>query len=587
MTNKEMNVAIYSEMLKAAQEVLNAGTLREVEKNAFTLSELDNMTNGKRRHFDCEDWGKEYAVAVGALSCKFPAHLAFGLANKFARLAGVKAATLTKETKAEQKGVFVCDFQIEIPTTAKELAAFAEKNNNRGLGFVMIDAERGKLAASDGCKLKVIDAPCFDFGGKVVNGFISPAVIKNFAAGVYFVEIRDDYGTTVTNIKGCNNNVYTSRNMRVFPKYTSVYPRVNKENGFITIATPKAFAKAINKKRGENVTLCVNEGESMASLENGGNIQSFTLTSPAKFSARLTFVGATLKTVCGTSWNGKIWFAQVVINFVIITDCDNAEITLCISNKDEKDFINIENYETPAMERNAADVSDKETAETETTETVTATIVPASHYSNFAAFPANVNNVTATEETTAETDIKELPAPPAEIVVNFAELGISEPTETQETEREETPTAAGTVGTVETPAPTKKRPHTSRKGGKCPIKTVSGNPLRSDYTFYEIECLKLFADKCQWAKVGHTLQLKGKEYHTVICNDGGRITLRRESNGKILDAYRTTPITETAPTEKPKTGFKRFAARFLASVRRGLRVAAAVLPSLAGLIITK
>lgn len=524
MNEKEKNFAIYSKMLENAQDTFN--NHGECEVGTYTVNDLL-----KRNMFQYDEFANTvfYRIEVGGFSCQYSAMSAFELCAKFARLAGVKTPTFTKEEDATP----VCTFTMDVPKEAKFLANFVETNKDwrPQLCNVFVDVSNSTMCASDGHVLKSMHVGVSNLVGEISSSdfvCIAPKDIKkiNGRCEVRVFKNGDYITTEVTDAKGVKY-VFKDTNRR-YPNYAGVYPRLNYEQGYIkfTASEAKRFAKWLEKSD-DTVCLEVLSDKVRVSrhLEYGvfQETANFALETQGEFCAMvITFLSRQLKKVCESAWDGGVWFTGRLSAAVF--DCTNSDVTLLMPNTCDYVYSHkeIRELNINALERNA--VLSEEKAETDKLSIPTEKA-------------ATIEKKAAKTEISVPKHDKKKEELTAKIEAIAEQYGIS-------TETAWNMYNAGALNMA------KPRKATPRKRSAT-IKTVSGVPLRDEFTFFEVNALKYAV-----AAISHldgTFAFAfGADEFSILQRGEDRLTLRRESNGKILEVIVPPDCMAEADKEKTK-----------------------------------
>jgi len=351
MTDKEKNLAIFNEMLKNAQEQFER---ENYEVGTYTIQQL---ASGRLNHKEYVE--RTYRIEVDTFSCEYTERTAYQLLQQFARLAGVKCPTLTKESEETP----ICTFTMDVPKEANYLTNFLDtKNINKVLRNVFVDVFNETLCASDGHVLKTMHVEISDMEGELKSGSYVAITAKDIKKICGRCEVAvykdyDDITTEITDAKGVKY-VFKDSNRR-YPDYFSVYPKVSKK-GYVKFTKDEAkrFAKWL-RKSDEEVGIVINGMELKATRE--GNATTFALESNGAGCAMETaFKSRSLKTVCESGWDGGIWFTGSYQ--AALFDCDKADVTLIMPYKSDNiqhPTDAIEERNIPALERNAVLSKDK------------------------------------------------------------------------------------------------------------------------------------------------------------------------------------------------------------------------------------
>lgn len=331
MTEKKMNIAIFNEMLKNAQDAFeNYGSC---EVGTYTIADLQNW---KKFQFNNGANTKFYHIEVGTFCCQYSARDAFKLCQKFAKLAKTKTPVFTKENSGEA----ACTFTMVVPKGAKYLANFVSHDDYvpKATDNVFLDVKNSTLCASDGHLLKTIHIEISSLIGEISNSdyvCISPKDIKRISGHCKVSVYKDEYDITtkITDESGANY-IFKSGNKK-YPNYMGIYPKVSRENGYIkfTKSEAKRFTKWLEKS---DDTVCLEtSGSTLKVLRHFENdvfreATTFELEYIGHCDMLITFVSKQLKKVCESSWDGGIWFTSC--KNMAVFDCDNTDVTLLMPN---------------------------------------------------------------------------------------------------------------------------------------------------------------------------------------------------------------------------------------------------------------
>jgi len=341
MTDKEKNLAIFNEMLKNAQEQF------ENEKYEVGTYTIQQLASGRLNHKEYVK--RTYRIEVDTFSCEYTERSVYQLLQQFARLAGVKCPTFTKESEETP----VCTFTMDVPKEAKHLANFVatdyyNKEVRPMLCNIFVDVANETLCASDGHLLKTMHVEISNLQGEIKSRsyvLITAKDIKKIC-GRCEVAVCKDYDDITTEITDAKGVKYTFKDSnRRYPDYFSVYPKVSKK-GYVKLAKDEAkhFAKWL-RKSDEEVEIVIGGMELKATRE--GNATTFALESnDAQCEMETAFKSRSLKTVCESGWDGGIWFTGSYQ--AALFDCDKADVTLIMPN----DSYNIQHPTDAIEERN-------------------------------------------------------------------------------------------------------------------------------------------------------------------------------------------------------------------------------------------
>jgi len=480
MTDKEKNLAIFNEMLKNAQEQFNAECYNV---GSYTIQQLAGGKLGHKEYVE-----RKYRIEVDTFSCEYTERSAYQLLQQFARLAGVKCPTFTKESEETP----ICTFTMDVPKEAKHLANFLDtKNINESLHNVFVDVANETLCATDAHLLKTMHVEISDMKGELKSGSYVAITAKDIKkiCGRCEVAVYKDYDDITTEITDAKGVKYTFKDSnRRYPNYFRVYPKVSKK-GYVKLTKDEAkrFAKWL-RKSDEEVGIVIDGVELKATRE--GNATTFALENNEVGCAMETaFKSRSLKTVCESGWDGGIWFTGSYQ--AALFDCDKADVTLIMPN----DSYNIQ-HPTDAIEE---------------------------------------RNIPALERKTVLANEK------AEEDKSLA------PTEkTAEIKKE-----AAKTESVAPVAKSEKKQRTS----KYAIRTTDGRQLREAFTFFEVNALKYAVAELPKEIAGTPKFTFGADTFTVLLSDDDRLTLRRESNGKLLEVLKGKTAAPRRPSAERMEAF--------------------------------
>lgn len=326
MTEKGINKAIFEKMLENAKDVFN--NYGKCEVGTYTLAKLQQ--NGVFR-YENNAHNKVYNIKVENFQCSCRATWAFYLCARFARLAGKKVPVFTK-TEAVKP---LCTFTIVVPKEAKYLANFVSKNDNQNLNRIFLDVNNSALCASDGHSMKTMRVEITSLVGEIPAtdcAYISSKDINKISGRCEVSIYKEGYNitTAITDVNGIKYVLKESN--RKYPNYTSIYPKLSREYGYIKFAKDEAkrFTKWLEKSE-DTVCLevCADTIKASRHLECGvfHETATFKLESKGQYCAMIIpFKSRELKKVCESAWDGGVWFTAW--NNMAVFDCENTDITL-------------------------------------------------------------------------------------------------------------------------------------------------------------------------------------------------------------------------------------------------------------------
>ena len=392
MDNKELNMAIYSQMAEVAKSVFemlqneNQGIL----PGNYTASEIEKQfeVSGKmkecRRHVDngrflnevqrdeyykeleCLGyWGESVSFGYGEFRCSIIRCSIFAKMAQWESMARIPAKNKVIFTKEEEtEAIGSCT--LVIPKESKILAEYASKDYIRpNLCSVLVDVENGNAVASDTHVLGIYGVEISDIDGQISKCWIDPKTWKKIAGKRVRIEIIKD--VKIAKIITEKNEIFQCEQFSNFPDYFRVLPSVSKE-GFFQVADTKKireFAKSLLKKSQPVIRITLPAYSSKGTMEWEDSIDEtakrieFEVCGTSKINIRFG-IGARQLYQVADDWNGVVWYSSSARP--LIFDNDNGKCTVSmpmniINEKDEFAADEIKNCNVPALRRKEYEIA--------------------------------------------------------------------------------------------------------------------------------------------------------------------------------------------------------------------------------------
>jgi hypothetical protein len=252
MTDKELNTAILNELYKIADEVW--ASMKKDVVGSFTAREINSKHLYRDMYFSTN---QSHHVEVDNFRCAFQTNQIFDLVAKFELLAGV--GNKRHLFVAESKGKVEASVTFAVTKELGDLCDFTDAQRlNPAYSFIIIDAERKCLVATNGCSMKVCPVTFYKKKGDTSDMRILAADFKKMCAKM---KGKNVYQMTATKERTdydiCTNIMFegiaaSSKHECFLVKWHSVFAERSSELCF-NVQNWKAVSKLAKMSKYENL----------------------------------------------------------------------------------------------------------------------------------------------------------------------------------------------------------------------------------------------------------------------------------------------------------------------------------------------
>lgn len=260
MTDKELNTAILNELYKIADEVW--ATMKKHVVGSFTAREINSKHLYRDMYFSTN---QSHHVEVDNFRCAFKTSQIFDLVAKFESLAGV--GSKRHLFVAESKGKVEASVTFAVTKELEELCDFTDAQRlNPAYSFIIIDAERKCLVATNGCSMKVCPVTFYKKKGDTSDMRILAADFKKMCAKMKGKNVYQMTATKeCTDYDICTNIMFegiaaSSKHECFLVKWHSVFAARSSELCF-NVQNWKAVSKLAKMSKYENIMVCGKRGD--------------------------------------------------------------------------------------------------------------------------------------------------------------------------------------------------------------------------------------------------------------------------------------------------------------------------------------
>lgn len=268
MTDKELNTAILNELYKIADEVW--ASMKKDVVGSFTAREINSKHLYRDMYFSTN---QSHHVEVDNFRCAFKTSQIFDLVAKFESLAGV--GNKRHLFVAESKGKVEASVTFAVTKELEELCDFTDAQRlNPAYSFIIIDAERKCLIATNGCSMKVCPVTFYKKKGDTSDMRILAADFKKMCVKM---KGKNVYQMTATKERTdydiCTNIMFegiaaSSKHECFLVKWHSVFAERSSEL-CVNISNWKTIHQLAKMGKGEDIVVCGKRGDRTIQFKAG------------------------------------------------------------------------------------------------------------------------------------------------------------------------------------------------------------------------------------------------------------------------------------------------------------------------------
>jgi len=435
---------------------------------------------------------RTYRIEVDTFSCEYTERTAYQLLQQFARLAGVKCPPFTKESEETP----ICTFTMDVPKEAKHLANFvATDNYNKEvhpmLCNIFVDVFNETLCASNGHLLKTMHVEISDMKGEIKSRSYVAITAKDIKKICGRCEVA-----VYKDYDGIITEITDAKGVKyVFKDSNRRYP------DYFSVypkVSKKGYVKLTKDEAKRFAKWLRKSDEEVGIVINGMELKATREGNATTFALESNDAQCEMETAFKSRSLKTVcesgWDGGIWFTGSLqaaLFDCDKADVTLIMPNYS----YNMQHLTDAIEERNIPALERKA--------------------------------VLANEK--AEEDKSLAPTEKA-----------------AEIEKE-----AAKTESVAPVAKSEKKQRTS----KYAIRTTDGRQLREAFTFFEVNALKYAVAELPKEIAGTPKFTFGADTFTVLLSDDDRLTLRRESNGKLLEVLKGKTAAPRRPSAERMEAF--------------------------------